>query len=218
MAIAYVNGSHLDEVSGVAAGSASAPAINAVTGNFIVVGTRGVNITGVADTAGNTYTKIAYYAGAGSTNITFWYAYNITGNASNIVTATFASNTGYYNIAVAQYSGIRTASDPLDVYDTAQATGTSVTSGAFTTTNANDLIICYAANNSIAGTNSAGAGFTLRSAGALATFQEKIVSSIQTGATVSISNSSSVGWAFATMTFKDPAASNHFLLSLGVGQ
>lgn len=201
MAIAYVNGSKIAEVSGVAASSASAPAINAVTGNLIVVGTRGVNITAMSDTAGNTYTKIAYYAGAGSTNITFWYAKNITGNASNIVTATFASSTGYYNITVVQYSGIDQTS-PLDVYDTAQGTGTSVTSGAFTTTNANDLILCYASTNSIISGYSAGSGFTLRDNGALGAFQEKIVSTIQTSTTASMSHSNSVSWAFATMAFK----------------
>src|SRR6266542_3306955 len=72
-------------------------AANHATGNLVVVGVHTLTSTDavstVTDTAGNSYqragTKVSSAAG-GSGEI--WYATNVTGNASNVVTVTFGAS------------------------------------------------------------------------------------------------------------------------------
>lgn len=102
----------------------------------------------ISNTAVDTWTAI----GAGLTDNTgvlcsrAYYAKNIIGNASDVVTATFDTSVLKPFITVTQISGADTTS-PLDTSTLKTSNGTSVTSNAFTTTNANDLIIqgfvCY---------------------------------------------------------------------------
>ena len=71
-----------------------------------------------------------------------YYAQNIAAAAAgaNTVTVTFNTTVKYPDVRIVEYSGIST-SGPLDVAVGASGTGTSVSSGSVTTSNANDLLV-----------------------------------------------------------------------------
>lgn len=89
---------------------------NTTTGNLLAVcvttqeGAGSTTIDSVADTAGNTYTAGTHYGAGGGGGMARWfYAYNITGNASNVVTATMSGNTRYKAIFQIEISGLDTS-------------------------------------------------------------------------------------------------------------
>ena len=93
---------------------------NTTTGNLLAVcvttqeGAGSTTIDSVADTAGNTYTAGTHYGAGGGGGMARWfYAYNITGNASNVVTATMSGNTRYKGIHQVEISGLDTTSAVL---------------------------------------------------------------------------------------------------------
>lgn len=97
MAHSYVSStSTLNAGSGT---SVAASAQNHTTGNLIVVAVYGYDststlyptVTGVTDTAGNTYYQAEHFNNL-SVAQEIWYAYNITGHASNVVTASYSSS------------------------------------------------------------------------------------------------------------------------------
>jgi hypothetical protein len=90
-----------------------------------------------------------------------YYAKNIAAATTNgnSVTVTFTTGANFPDIRIAEYSGLDTAS-PLDVSLGAQGNSATTSSGAVTTTNANDLLI--GANLIQTGTTGAGSGFTSR--------------------------------------------------------
>jgi hypothetical protein len=75
------------------------------------------------------------------------------------VTVTFSTPAAYPDIRILEYSGIATTS-PLDVSAAAIGSSSTASSGAATTTNANDLI--FGADLTLASTYGAGSGFTSR--------------------------------------------------------
>lgn len=139
MAIARVNFSAPVAWSDAASDTTfAAPAFNVTTGNTLIVAawcyaTAGQSVTGITDTAGNTYTKVDHVFHA--TDLyrgEFWYAKNIIGNASNVVTATYSATVAYRAVAVVQYSGLDSTT-PFEL--TAKGTGSSsATTSTFTTT------------------------------------------------------------------------------------
>lgn len=94
------------------AGNIATNAFNCTTGNTVIVCIGNYlsgspqAVTQVTDTAGNTY-NLCGTRGAPDSNqyLEFWVAHNITGNASNVVTATFAANTTYRDIIALQFEG-----------------------------------------------------------------------------------------------------------------
>lgn len=209
-AITLINTSKVSDYTGTLASSIALPATSLTTGNFIVVATRWLpnssTITSITDTAGNTYVKaIGRTATSSGTRVEMWYAYNVTGNASNVVTITPSVNVQYYGVVASQYSGIKTAAAPLDTTAVGNATGTSVTSASFTTTQAYELIVSSSDfNSSLGPTWTAGTGYTIQAqdASGVETLQDKIVSSIQTSVTASITLSTSRGLSISVATFK----------------
>lgn len=146
MAIAFVNASGANATA--ANTVISADAFEATTGNTIVVLTSnytsgGVAITGVADTALNTYTLCGTTDG-GDANHTMecWVATNITGHAANIVTVTFEAAAAFRVITTLQYSGLAESS----VFDAESAvvlddsTVNHVTAD-ITTTQVNEVVV-----------------------------------------------------------------------------
>lgn len=124
-------------------------ALSTTTGNFIVVIVNAYSgtadacvVTGVADTAGNTYEKatgVYRLGGTSGERTEIWYAKNITGNAANITTATFTGTVGYRYISVSEFSGIGEILD--DTSSQATDTSTSHSSGIATLSKVNGLII-----------------------------------------------------------------------------
>ena len=146
MAIAFVNANASNNTA--AATTIASGALATTTGNaiFVAISAYSSNgtVTGVADTAGNTYVRAGNEEGGDATHkASVWYALNITGNASNVVTATYTGSSAYRCIAVAQFSGIATSG----AYDqtaavTTTAQGTTFTSNnTGTTTQADELVI-----------------------------------------------------------------------------
>lgn len=149
-AIAFVSTS---TAGGTAAATTATTSINTISGNLLSVecrhGTTFVNPTSVTDTIGNTYTNAVIASNTVAGAISGYWAISSGSNASNIVSCNFASSVSNRVIAVQQHSGTA-QTNPLDVTSTAATASsvTSLTSGAYTTTNANEVIITYVDANS----------------------------------------------------------------------
>jgi len=208
MAIAYVNG--VGNYESASATTIAAPAANHTTGNLLVVfvgfHAATATVSSIADTAGNTYTYVAS-AVYSSNRIECWYAKNITGNANNVVTATFSASVNYRTITVDQYSGCD-PSAPLDQYNTGSGNSKTPTTGNITTTAADEVLVAGVylriGYNITAGTN-----YTLRtltnSAPSAGASEDRIVSATGTyNATFSLD--SAIYWASIIASFKAGAA------------
>lgn len=209
MAIAFVGASTALDHTGTPAASVATPALSVTTGNLIVVGVRFAvagAITGVTDTAGNTYVQRATITHSNSTTIEIWTAENITGNANNVVTATYSPATLYWSIFQLEYSGIATSSS-LDATSTAQSASAPITSGTFSTAQADEVIVSYSDVSNVGSTWTLQTGYTQReidSDGA-GVFCDKIVSSIQSNITVSHTPSPSTSCEIVVCTLKAAA-------------
>ncbi len=129
--------------------------------NVVVVGWNDTKatITSVVDSKGNVY-ALAVGPTKRTTLLTqsIYYAKNIAGG-TNAVTVNFSVAASFVDVRTAEYSGIDTT-NPLDIAIGATGTNNSSSSGAVTTTNANDLIV--GANMVFTSTIGAGTGFTSR--------------------------------------------------------
>jgi chitodextrinase len=132
-------------------------------GNFNVVAIAWADttntITSVVDTKGNVY-ALAVGPTKRTTQLTqsIYYAKNV-GAGTNTITVNFSGGAAFPDMRTAEYSGIDTTS-PFDVGIGASGTNNTSSSGAVTTTNANDLIV--GANFVFTSTVAAGSGFTSR--------------------------------------------------------
>ena len=130
--------------------------------NFVSVGWSDTTatVTSVGDSAGNTYSLAVGPATlSGTLSQAIYYAKNVVSSAANVVTVHFSvPATGPY-VAVVEYSGLD-PSAPVDVTAQHTGTGTTTSSGAVTTVNANDLLV--AANTVQTVTTGPGTGFTTR--------------------------------------------------------
>jgi chitodextrinase len=121
-------------------------------------------VQSVSDSAGNVY---ALAVGptvntSGPVSQAIYYAKNIRSAAAgaNVVSVQFNQAAQYADIRIAEYKGLDTT-NPLDVTAAAQGSTASASSGAVTTTSANDLIV--GANMTTVGmTTGPGASFTSR--------------------------------------------------------
>lgn len=226
MAIAIVGSvTKKDGADGGTGTSLAFAAINVSTGNLMVIGIiinngSAITISSITDTASNTYTQaIRDRQSAESTSLDIWYAQNVTGNASNVITANFSGSAGYAFMYAAQYSGAATAS-ALDQTSTGYTTGTSVASSAFTTTQADEVLTAIGYYSS-ADTPTAGSGYTMVSDAALRCLYEyQIVSSIQSSVTAGYSTTGSNSKMVVVATFKAvaaAAAAKRFLPITGAG-
>jgi hypothetical protein len=128
--------------------------------NIVAVGWNDTTstVTAVTDRQGNTYTlAIGPTSGAGLRQ-SLYYAKSIAAG-SNTVTVTFNRAAAFVDVRALEYSGLDTVS-PLDKTAGAAGTGSSATSGAATTTSANELI--FGAGMTSKSTTGAGAGFVSR--------------------------------------------------------
>ena len=204
MTIAFVNEAHL-YVSG-ASTTIAAAAGNHTSGNLLVVLVVGWftgTVSSVSDTAGNTYTwtglRSTYYT-ADDGFVEIWYAKNITGNASNVVTATYSGSTSYREIEVIQYSGADT-DDPFDAgNDTETGDAVGAATANSTVAEAGEVIVAgFAFYNS--GTSTMGTGFTERYDGEYTTFIDRVLTT-SGSYNASLTYSSANGWTGAHATFK----------------
>ncbi|HEV3207403.1 MAG TPA: IPT/TIG domain-containing protein [Terriglobales bacterium] len=128
--------------------------------NVVVVGWNDTTstVSMVSDSLGNNYVlAIGPTTGTGLRQ-SIYYATGIKAG-NNTVTARFSQAAVYVDVRVLEYSGLDPA-NPLDVWAGAAGSGTSASSGAATTTSANDLI--FGAGMTIATFKAAGSGFISR--------------------------------------------------------
>lgn len=146
MAIAFVNGVALSDPAEVT--SIDATAQSHASGNSIIVLLSNYKVDGpvavasVTDTAGNSYIKIGTTGGGDALHdVECWFAANIVGNAANVVTATFARETTFRSIAVAQYSGLLSGSFDANSTFVLTSSGTTHVTGNVTTVSAGELLV-----------------------------------------------------------------------------
>ena len=128
--------------------------------NIVAVGWNDTTstVSGVTDSRGNTYTlAIGPTTGTGLRQ-SIYYAKNIAAG-SNTVTVAFNKAAAFVDVRVLEYSGLDTV-NPLDKTAGAAGSGTNASSGAATTTSANELI--FGAGMTVARFTGAGTGFTSR--------------------------------------------------------
>ena len=158
VAISYAQVASATPQSSTATVSVTYPAAQTLGNlNVVVVGWNDLasTIQSVKDSAGNTYhLAIGPTTGTGLEQ-SIYYAPNIAGG-SNTVTVTFSQAASFPDVRILEYRGVT----GVDVTAGATGSSTSASSGAATTTSANDLI--FGADMVSTTTLSAGSGFTSR--------------------------------------------------------
>src|SRR5215467_14215891 len=151
----------------------------------------------VSDTSGNTYTAATARQSFGNNwSAQVFYASNIIGG-SNTVKVTFGTAiTSFGIVYLHEYSGLATAS-PVDVSASAAGTSASMSSGAVTTTQANDLLFAAGASD---GSVSKGTGFTARLTGFGNLTEDRVVTT--TGSYAGTASQSGSTWAMQLVAFR----------------
>lgn len=142
----------------------AAAAKSTTTGNLLVAFVKwertGSSLTGIADTAGNTWAIVASLTHASATDLkcALAYAMNITGHAANVVTATMSSvNCAYRRIVVEEFAGLATTSAEDGAEQTTNnGAGSPFDTAAITTTQAGLVFLGVAAYGTLTGVAGAG--------------------------------------------------------------
>lgn len=140
--------------------SLAASAVDTATGDLVVVGigwSDGGTVSGVTDTAGNTYSALTKRTAGATGFMQFWYVIGATANASNVVTAAMSQSNNYTTIFVWDVPVTATPS-----YDTDSNVGTSSSgvSGAFTTTGTDELVLAFSLDGFGSDSYAAASGYT----------------------------------------------------------
>ncbi len=145
-----------------ASSSLTLPAVNAPSGNTIVVFTKneGADPTSVHDNMGNVYAKIGCKDISNVLSTCMWYAKNITGSASLVVSST-VSGSSFPRSLLWEFSGLDPVS-PLDASSTQTGTTAStLTSPTFTTANTDVIVTAIGSEGGSFTKNTAGKTFGL---------------------------------------------------------
>lgn len=183
-------------VSATAQGSdltvACSATMNLSAGNGIVVWTRSAtNTTTVSSVAdgGDAFTSITGCSQASNGFGQWWYAKNISANATATITVTFSAPDTFRGVWAGQFSNLSTSA-PLDqgpACNSASST-TTATTASFTTAHANEVILMGVNVDGLSTVFTQGSGYTLGTVvpdGDLQV-QYKIVSTTQTSVTASM--------------------------------
>src|SRR5215471_13958563 len=151
----------------------------------------------VSDMSGNTYTAATARQSFGNNwSAQVFYAANILGG-SNTVKVTFGTAITSFGIMyLHEYSGLATVS-PVDVSASAAGASASMSSGAVTTTQANDLLFAAGASD---GSVSKGTGFTSRLTGFGNLTEDRAVTT--TGSYAGTASQSGSTWAMQLVAFR----------------
>jgi len=108
--------------------------------NIVAIGWNDTTstVSSVTDSRGNKYTQAGAMVTGTGLRQAIYYAKNIAAG-SNTVTVSFNQAAAFVDVRILEYSGLDTSS-PLDVTAGAAGSGTSMSSGAATTTSAKELI------------------------------------------------------------------------------
>ena len=210
---AYVNGAGAQDDNNDTGFAIAAQ--NHTSGNLLVVmikyeGGAGTTVT-VSDTAGNIYTPLTRRdAAANDMHVQMFYAENVTGHASNVVTFTLTAARQFKRGVVHQYSGMATSGAFDQENWGSGSSGTAISTGNITTTQNDEVLVAFAGEYT-AQTYTAGTNFTERiDVGALfpgtgSASEDRIVTSAGTyNATMTQANSAD--WALIVSSFKAASA------------
>lgn len=136
---------------------------NHATGDDLFVGVGwnfggGSSVSGIADTAGNTYHDTGVQAVIGSNAIRLFYAYNITGHATNVITVTLTGSEVYRSACCLVMTPPGSA-NPLNDADTGSGNSTSLSTPSLSVFDTDGLIVSF--QMAISNSNVAGTGYTL---------------------------------------------------------
>ncbi len=201
-------------------------AINVSSGNLVVATIRwgnGTTVTSAAGDIGDGF-SLAVATNNGDDRISIYYKCGATADATYTVSFDMSASATFAAINLVQYSGIA-ATLCLDKTATGAETGGgfSVTSGSFTTSQADSVIVAAAQVAATGGNWTVGAGLTDKRAQdsqGVSTIADKIVSSVQSGVTTTLTHSDSANKTIAVATFVTVALSAGnpgCLLLLGAG-
>lgn len=208
--IGAVAGSGISSIQSGAFGS------NVANGNDLLAfvaydNTGGVSISSVTDTAGNTYSKDGTASGvnAGANAVDVWRAKNVTGGASLKITAHASASTYVTILGAAEVTPGNLALDGGGSTNT--GSGSPASTGAFSTANANDLLVCAFALGDASAAGTIPSGFTTIGAEYGTSFQDggsfyETVSSAQTNLNPSwaYTDPGSHKWAAIALAYKLP--------------
>lgn len=193
MSLAVVNTS--TSFSAGATPTSVSGAFTLTTGNTVLVGLRiGINqltVLSMTDTAGNAYRQLTGRA-TGASGLIVWYASNVIGNATNVITAVHNSAANC-SFVIVQISGA--VAFPIDVWAVSGTTTTTTpTTAAFTTVWPTDMLVVFGNQDTTGHAWSAASGYTLQGQDSqnFMGVATKTVSSIQSGATASIVSTDAV--------------------------
>ena len=187
----------------VTSGTTNSLAFNSANtaGNLIAVYVIWNNSGAVAlaDSRSDTYAAAtARIAWGSGWSAQVFYAKNIAGG-SNTVTATFSTAITFFGIIyVHEYSGLSKV-NPVDVTASAVGTAAAMSSGAVTTTNANDLLFAPGASSSAV--TQAGSGYTTRSTAFGNLTEDRVVTTAGSYAGTARQNSNA--WVMQLVAFRN---------------
>ncbi len=210
---AYVNGTYA--VQDASDNNYPLAAFNVTSGNLIVVMVKfegAATTVTVTDTAGNTYTPRTQRNDSGL-NMQMFYATNVTGHATNVITIAYSASRDFNKAIAHQYSGMDTVA-PYDQenygFDNSGLNNT-LSTGNMTTTQDDEVIVAMAGEFSAQTSYTAGINFTerfdlpvLAGAGGGAS-EDRIVSAIGTY-NATMTQSSNGPWMLIAATFKAAVA------------
>lgn len=204
-------------VTGVTDGTGTTVASDAkstTTGNMLVAWVKyesvaAPNVTSLADTAGNTWVEVAELTHTnGEPAGALYYALNITGHASNVVTATFgSSSTAWKRIIVEEFSGLATSSATDGANTTGEGTSETFIAANITTTTTGLVVMGVGGYQSLSGWSGVAGtpDFTIGATVGDTGFAYLISSSAQT-VTPGASAAQSNRWVAIAQAFKDEGA------------
>lgn len=138
---------------------------NPTAGNLIVVLIAWWDTTTISSieddqaTGGNSFSLVSSDSMTGpDLQVAQYRAYNIKGGSSNIVTVNFSASTSFPIVHVIEYSGVKTAADPVDGSSGNTGYGTEATPGSITPGTDGQLLVQLSLNNTtdVAMTHTAG--------------------------------------------------------------
>jgi hypothetical protein len=171
---------------------------NTVAGDVLLVGfdfDTSASFASITDSQGNTFVQIgSQLTSPGGARSRLYYAPNIKGGADT-VTIQLSNSSSFIEVYAVEYSGAD-PSNPIDGQAGAAGASNSVSSGATSTTVANDLIFAYCVGDSSC---TAGSGFATRS-----NFHNNLVEDVPAGNPGSYSASANAdgGWTIQMVAIK----------------
>lgn len=194
----------------VSTGTITASLTATLQGSLILVfnGMSGIveSVSTVTDNAGNLYTKADSVALGSGGDTELWYAKNADPTTSVVIT--FSGSTLTKSIFVREYSGMDRTSFVFDRTASTSGSGTSVSSGATSSTQtATELVVCSATCLGTNPTLSVGAGFgnftsqTILAGTSLHAIEDQTVTSIGTQTGIMTAGGTLPVWDVEVSTF-----------------